>query len=209
MKYKWLKKTNSKELIIFFNGWGMDDYIVSSLDCGSYDVVVLYDYNDLCLDLDFEGYSKKHVVAWSMGVMISTMFYFDGVNSRAAISGTPFPISDEFGIPERIYNLTIRGFSENSVQKFMKRMFDKPNNLVKFSDRILENQKTELVAITRYSADENCKFSKVFIPKNDLIIPTKNQLNYWSKQDVFKVEIPSGHCPFLEFKSWSEILVGL
>ena len=70
MKYKWLQHKGSQELVIFFNGWGMDDYIVSSLVCGDYDVVVFYDYNNLDFDVDLSMYVKKHIVAWSMGVMI-------------------------------------------------------------------------------------------------------------------------------------------
>ena len=73
MKYKWLNKVNNQKLIIFFNGWGMDESVVSHLDCENYDILMFYDYNTLDTDFDFESlniYPKKNLIAWSMGVMV-------------------------------------------------------------------------------------------------------------------------------------------
>ena len=74
MKYNWFNKSNNKQLIIFFNGWGMDETIVSHLSAEEYDVVILYDYNNLSLDINFEEYQESHIVAWSMGVMTASFF---------------------------------------------------------------------------------------------------------------------------------------
>ena len=51
MKYKWLNRNNNQKLIVFFNGWGIDENIVKHLDCEDYDVLMFYDYNTL--DVDF------------------------------------------------------------------------------------------------------------------------------------------------------------
>ncbi|MCM1264616.1 MAG: DUF452 family protein [Candidatus Gastranaerophilales bacterium] len=202
MNYKWLKKTNSKELIIFFNGWGMDDFIVSHLDCGDYDVIVFYDYNNLDIDIDLSEYQQKHVVAWSMGVMIATLFNFGEITSATAVCGTPKPIDDQHGIPEKIYNITIKGFNELSAKKFMTRMFLEKPDIDKFSDRTLESQKTELVKMLEYKADEKFKYTRIIVGDSDKIIPTANQLNYWETPEV----IHSGHCPFKLYTKWAELL---
>lgn len=202
MKFKWLQNKGSKELIIFFNGWGMDDFIVSSLDCGDYDVIVLYDYNDLDFDIDLSMYEKKHVVAWSMGVMIADMFDIKNVVSATAICGTPKAIDDVYGIPEKIYNLTVRGFSELSAKKFMKRMFIDIPKIEKFSDRTFESQKTELVQMLEYKPLGKMKYTRAIIADNDRIIPTVNQQNYWKNAKI----VHSGHCPFELFSSWEELL---
>ena len=56
MKYKWLnKEVNNSKLILFFNGWGMDDNVVKHLDVEDYDVLMFYDYNTLDTDFDFES----------------------------------------------------------------------------------------------------------------------------------------------------------
>ena len=202
MKYKWLQNKQLNKLIIFFNGWGMDDFIVSNLDCEDYDVIVFYDYNDLDIDIDLGHYEEKHVIAWSMGVMVATLFDFGNVMSATAICGTPKPIDDKYGIPERIYNLTIKGFSQNSVQTFMKRMFLDAPNTEKFSNRTLDSQKTELIKLLEYNSKAEFEYSRVIIADNDKIIPTKNQLNYWLNPEMIR----SGHCHFGLYKSWAELL---
>ena len=202
MNYKWLNKTNSNKLIIFFNGWGMDETIVSHLNGEDYNVIVFYDYNNLNIDIDLSNYSEKHLIAWSMGVMIATMFEFGKLNSSTAICGTPLAIDDNYGIPERIYNLTIRGFSENSSQKFMERMFIEKPELKTFSNRTFESKLSELKQMLNYKQKESFTYTKVIVADSDKIISTKNQLNYWKTP----ITIKSGHCPFMLYSKWSELL---
>ena len=60
MKYKWLNKKNNEELILFFNGWGMDESVVSHINPENFDVIMIYDYNNLEFDWSvIEGYAKK------------------------------------------------------------------------------------------------------------------------------------------------------
>lgn len=207
MKHFWLNKTNeNNKLIIFFNGWGMDEKIVSHLDCEDYDVVVLYDYNDLEFNtevLNLSQYTEKHVVAWSMGVMVATLFNNLGeISSSTAICGTPFAIDNEYGIPERIYNLTIRGFSETSSKKFMERMFIEKPDMETFSNRTFDSKLSELKKMLEYKPNKEFQYTKAIIGSDDKIIPTKNQLNFWKNPTI----INSGHCPFMLYKKWAELL---
>lgn len=202
MNYKWLNKTNSNKLIIFFNGWGMDEKIVSRLDCEDYDVIVFYDYNNLETDIDLSSYKERHLIAWSMGVMTATLFDFGALNSATAICGTPLAIDDNYGIPERIYNLTIRGFSESSSQKFMERMFIEKPNIDTFSNRTFDSKLSELKQMLNYKPNESFRYTKALVAESDKIIPTKNQLNYWQNPTI----INSGHCPFMLYSKWSELL---
>ena len=55
MKYKWLNKHQNNNIIVFFNGWGMDESVVHHLDFSDYDVVMFYDYNNLETDFDFSS----------------------------------------------------------------------------------------------------------------------------------------------------------
>ncbi|MGN1152918.1 MAG: pimeloyl-ACP methyl esterase BioG family protein [Candidatus Gastranaerophilaceae bacterium] len=201
MKYKFFKENNDK-LIIFFNGWGMDDKIVSHLNRKDFDLLVLYDYRDLDIDFpDIKHYSEKYLVAWSMGVMVSTLFDFDNIKKYIAINGTPKAIDNKYGIPERIYKLTVRGFSPDSCKKFMERMFSTMPPIDSFSGRTFESQKEELENIMGLQG-KIVSFDKQIVSNNDNIIPTKNQLNYWKNPEI----INSGHCPFFEYESWLEIL---
>lgn len=201
MKYKWLNEKNNDKLILFFNGWGMDESVVNHLLAEDFDVVMFYDYNDL--DTDFvirDCYSKKYIVAWSMGVMCATLFNFKP-DSATAINGTLKPIDNNFGIPARIYELTIRGFSPAGANKFIQNMFDNIEDLPVIK-RDFENQKSELSALKNYKANLNFKYNRIIISNNDKIIPTKNQEAFWGIKSNFN----SGHCPFYLFNSWSELL---
>lgn len=203
MKYRWLNKLENKKVIVFFNGWGMDESVVTHLEPENYDVVMFYDYNTLDTDFDFSilaTYSEKYLISWSMGVMCATLFEVD-YNSSTAINGTLCPIDDCFGIPKRIYDLTIRGFSPAGRDKFIKNMFNIGNELPDVK-RDFEAQKSELVALKGYSANSDFKYSKVFISSSDKIIPTKNQVMFWQQEP----NLDSGHCPFYLFKKWSELL---
>lgn len=203
MKYKWLKKGVNNNLIIFFNGWGMDESIVKHLDANGYDVLMFYDYNSLETNFDFSllnHYPQKYLVAWSMGVMTATLFDIN-YSKKIAINGTLKPIDDKFGIPKRIYDLTLRGFSPKSAEKFIKNMFSEKYELLEIN-RDFENQKSELEALTHYEANLNFHYDRIILSSNDKIIPTKNQIAFWE----IEPNIQSGHAPFNQFKKWGELL---
>lgn len=205
MEYKWLNRENNEKLILFFNGWGMDENAVGNMAFGKYDVVMFYDYNNLDTDFDFkelDSYEEKSLVAWSMGVMVATLFKeeLEPLKNKTAINGTLKPIDSEFGINPRIYDLTIRGFNETGREKFIRSMFDFEIEKLPVINRELENQKSELSAIKTYHANTDFKYDKVIISDNDKIIPTKNQCKYWG----MKPNLRGGHC--VKFKSWSELV---
>ena len=201
MKYKWLNKENNERLIIFFNGWGMDESVVNHLEADDFDVIMFYDYNSLDIDLSvIEGYKEKYLIAWSMGVMVASLFNIE-YKSKTAVNGTLDPIHNEFGIPERIYNLTIKGFSPLGCKRFIQNMFNK--KVEDFSvNREFKEQKSELSALKGYKANKEFKYDRVFISTEDKIIPTANQVKFWE----INPNITGGHAPFSQFKSWSELL---
>lgn len=203
MKYKWLNQKNNLELIIFFNGWGMDENIVKHLEFDSYDVLMFYDYNSLKTDFDMANlkkYSKKYLVAWSMGVMTATLFDID-YTAKTAVNGTLYPIDDKFGIPTKIYNLTVNGFSPIGAKKFIKNMF-KENCELPDIERDFENQKSELEALKHYKANTNFRYDRIILSTDDKIIPTRNQKNFWG----IEPNTNSGHAPFNHFKKWGELI---
>ena len=203
MRYKWLNKKNHSKIILFFNGWGMDENVVSHLKTEDYDVLVFYDYNNLNTDFDFVSlntYTEKYLVAWSMGVMIATLFDIQ-YNSKTAINGTLKPIDDKYGIPTKIYDLTLKGFSQKGLERFIKNMYKENCEYPKIT-RKSDNQKSELQALTSYNANLDFSYDRVIISSNDKIIPTKNQITFWGKEP----NLDSGHAPFNHFNSWSDLL---
>ncbi len=204
MKYKWLNKNSNQKLIIFFNGWGMDESVVKHLDVEDYDVLMFYDYNTLENDFDWKLlsiYHEKNLIAWSMGVMIGSNFSFILKNGiSVAINGTLKPINTEFGIHPRIYDSTIKGFDEKNREKFINSMFE--TKIEVNCKRDITDQRSELIAIKSYQADETFEYNKILISDNDKIIPTKSQVKYWGIEPNLK----GGHCPFFQFEKWGELL---
>lgn len=209
MRYKWLNQgSNNSKIILFFNGWGMDECIVKHLDCENYDILMFYDYNTLDTDFDFESlniYPEKNIIAWSMGVMVSAYLTPSlalplGEGKCTAINGTLKPINEEFGIHPKIYDLTIKGFNEKGRKRFIDSMFNETIDIN--CKRNIDEQHSELIALKNYQANEAFKYNKVLISDNDKIIPTKSQIAFWGIEPNLK----SGHCPFFQFKKWSELL---
>lgn len=208
MKYKWLNKKHNNKLIAFFNGWGMDESIITHLDCENFDVIMFYDYNTLDCNLQFDivnGYIEKYLISWSMGVMIASSFasLLNPIKKSVAINGTLKPIDIDFGIHPKIYDLTIKGFNEQSCKKFIDSMFSNKNDAINIKNsRNFENLHTELVAIKSFKSNEDFKYNKVLISNDDKIIPTKSQVKFWQ----IEPNVNAGHCPFFLYKKWSELL---
>ena len=201
MKYKWLNKKNNIKLLVFFNGWGMDENVVQHLESEDFDVIMFYDYNSLDIDLSIlEKYTEKYLVAWSMGVMCATLFNIK-YKTATAVNGTLKPIDNTYGIPVKIYNLTLQGLTPAGAQKFVMNMFKEKNINFKIN-RDFENIKKELAVLKTYVANTDFQYNRVIISSDDKIIPSKNQSNFWG----IEPNTNSGHCPFFLFNSWGELL---
>ena len=180
MQYKWLNKENNKNLIVFFNGWGMDEKIVSDLYAQNNDILTLFDYRTIeTPDFDFSNYEKKYLIAWSMGVFVCNYFYeqYKNFNRYIAINGTLKPIDDNYGIPKSIYDLTVANFNEMSCSKFMRKI-SATKNLQEYTSRSLNELKEELIAIRDLKVNNFLPFDTAFLSIKDRIFPFKNMLNF-------------------------------
>ncbi len=212
MQYFWLnKQDNNKKLIVFFNGWAMNQTPVEHLKKENYNILVLFDYRSFDLDLsifEFDKYDKKYLIAWSMGVMVCNLFneYLSSFDKKIAINGTAKIVDNEFGIPSKIYKVTTRYLNEKSKEKFIKNMFQggilNPN--IKIT-RNIEELKQELVSIENLRIDCELKFDKAIVSTLDRIIPAQNQLAFWSNRAEIE-QIDSTHCPFESYNSWQDLL---
>lgn len=208
MRYKWLNKNNNDKLIVFFNGWGMDDKVVSHLDCANFDVITFYDYQNFEIpSFDFSAYSKRYLIAWSMGVFVCNYFYelFCNFDKYIAVNGTQNPIDDEFGIPKKIYDLTVNNFNELSCAKFMKKISSSVD-LNSYKSRSNEELKNELISIRDLKVENYFNFDEAIVSDKDRIIPTQNQINFWNKKGVTVKSEAGAHYIFDKYKSWGDFL---
>jgi len=212
MKYRYFNN-NKKQLIIFFSGWGMEDIACQDLDLCKYDLLCLYDYRSLELAAEaikiISGYDMKHLICWSMGIMAAEQAYrlLNESNSKIALCGSPFAISNEHGIPARIYNKTLQNFSAEVMVGFLRNMGLKINSLneLAFEDS-LETKKNELKSLSGCQPAANITFDRAVITRQDRIFPYDNLLNYWQKTNSKIITLDCGHYLFDRFRSWQEIL---
>ncbi len=218
MKTIWLHHKKKPSLIIFFNGWGMDEKPFVPLAAIKYDVLIFYDYQDFNAPLDIEKLSQFYeeivLIAWSMGVWVGQRIfaqYQSLLTSAIAINGTLAPVDDQYGIPGEIFAKTHVQFDEKTCNKFYKRMCREKNIFEMFLAnkplRSLENQQEELGLLlsttTNISVDLSI-YTEIIVADKDYVMPTRNQLHFWRKNSVQYVD--GYHFLFYGWNSWDELI---
>lgn len=215
----YLRNNNSENLILFFCGWGMDENPFSILKSDS-DVLFVYDYTTPDFpDFDFSKYKQVSLLAFSYGVYASGIAKLPEslkLESSTAINGTLIPVDETYGVPLKQFELTEKMDSE-SVVKFRERLFGgekaKPhfqifeNNL---PNRSAKSCTEELIGMKKYVpvfSMPDRKFDKVYIANRDRCVPTRNQKNFWQKQNFSNIiDLETGHFPFYNYQSFEELL---
>lgn len=194
------------KLIVFFNGWGMDNKAVDHLTIPkNYEVkIVNFPY-----DLDnsiFKNYEEVIAIAWSFGSYYLCKYLNNNnikLDKIISINGVPETIG-EFGIPERIFEATLKNLTPETLKEFYHNMGVDSENI--FSNKEFKEIKTELLYFKDYySPEKNC-FTKAFIGKKDRVIPALRQEKYYNNHNIKISIIQCPHYPFKFFKSWSDII---
>ncbi len=216
MQYHWLnQKDGNKKLLLFFCGWSFDYKPFERLECNDYDVLMLYDYNDLSIPIEILGYEEYFLITWSMGVFVAYLLKekLPEFKEKIAINGTPFPVDNEKGIPIKTFDLTLKYVDTGLQGKFQRNLFKTEEEFQKYLQnpvaREISNQASELVSlkklIDKTDVDYKKYYNRAIISNTDKIIPTRNQHNCWDNVCPVVV-LNSGHFPFYDFESWNDIL---
>lgn len=220
MKSFWLNKQNNKNLIVFFTGWSFDYHPFEHLTCENYDVLFVYDYNDLTVPQDLKelsNYENKNLITWSMGVFAAYQLkeLFKDFNSKLAINGTTTPVDDNFGIPVKMFELTLKHAQKGLEGKFYQNVFLTENEFEKYKTqpvkRSIENRVAELENLYNFIRSKiDMGYEKFYdfaiVSDFDKIIPPKNQTASHNKNNIPTITLPYGHNPYYNFNTWSEIL---
>lgn len=221
MKVYELNRQNNKNLIVLFLGWSFDENPVKFLDCNGYDIIVVYDYNDISIPKEltgFTGYEKKILISWSMGVFTAYLLkdLFKDFDYKLAINGTVTPVDNEYGIPVKLFELTLKHAASGLGLggKFYKNVFQTEEEFQKYIKtpvkRTVENRVSELEKLYNLIKNTNITYEKFYdraiVCEFDKIIPPKNQTASHEKNNVPVVKLPYGHGPLYNFESWDEII---
>ena len=194
MKHKLITvNRNSRHVILFFAGWGMDASPFSkALGSLEKDCLIVYDYSDLDACFDISGYSGYYVVAWSFGVYAAAYWIASQKKKplkAIAVNGTTSPVDDNLGIPRAIFDATLNALSEKSLMKFFRRMCGTTAKYERFvadrPQRDIESLRNELIAMRGMSDSRPEVFDRwdvAYISENDYIFPPTNQKRAWKNK---------------------------
>lgn len=216
MHSSWLHRSGAPACILFFAGWGMDRTPFVSIPNDGYDILMVYDYNQLSTSFlkQVEEYRACHLVAWSMGVWVAGHLVGEQQErflTRTAIGGTLDPIDEIKGIPPESYNAILRAFSRKRLDDFLCSMFtDREQEQRFFTHRPLRdagNLAAELAAF-KYHYQTHGTAADIYTAKivtsRDRVFPLKNQLRAWGKKKSTVRKFP--HFPFFDLSGWSALL---
>lgn len=204
MKHYFIQKKNYPRLTLFFAGWGMDEQPFIDYCPTDSDLLICYDYRLLDFDVAIlQGYEDVRLIAWSMGVWAaSVVLQHTGlpIRERIALNGTMIPVDDSKGIPQTIFERTLAGLNDVSLEKFIHRMCLKREKtkafLLKRPKRPVAELKEELQRIgeqVRSCAVPDFQWGQAVIGTEDMIFITANQRTAWQDAGAEVVECDSPH----------------
>lgn len=219
MKTYWLNRQGSENIIVFFAGWSFDENPFKGIDCGGYDVLMVYDYNDLRVPDELKnlsGYREKVLMAWSMGVFAAYLLrdLFSEFDYKLAVNGTVTPVDNEFGIPVKMFELTLKHAAVGLGGKFYKNVFNTDEDFQKYNQvpvkRSIEDRVAELENLYGLIKTSQISYTKFYdaalVSEFDKIIPPKNQIASHNANSVSVVTLPCGHFPYYNFMDWGEVV---
>jgi len=201
---------NSDKLILFFTGWGCDEFEFEHLKT-SCDVLLFYDYTDLNYDFDFSKYSEINMLSFSAGVFMGALFRHDfKINKKIALSGNPYLFDENIGLSKEIQKVLSSLTLENQ-EEFVKNYLifsDEEYKNFHHSKRTLESCREEFDALKKiYNSEKhNIKdqYDLAIIGKEDKIFSPEAQRKYYKTR--LKTVRNARHNLFFQIKSYSDIL---
>ena len=202
----------SEKLLIFFTGWGCDEYEFEHLESSS-DVLILYDYTDLNLDFDFSKYKTFDLIAFSAGVFIASIINFDfKINKKIAIDGNPYLFDEKLGLSKEIQEVLLN-ITEENAQDFGRNYLVKTEEEWKNfhnSKRTLESCRTEFEYLKNlYNVNyQNIKdiYDIAYIGEYDPIFNVTAQKEFYGSR--LQIVKNARHNFFFRINNYEQILSG-
>jgi len=207
---KYLIDNNSDNLLIFFTGWGCDEYEFEHLKA-CHDVLILFDYSDLSLDFDFKKYKEFNLISFSAGVFVASIFDFKfKINKKIALSGNPYLFDEKLGLSKEIQEI-LYSINENNADDFARNYLIKTDEEWKkfhHSKRTIESCRKEFDALKQIynKSKQNIKdiYDVAFIGDSDKIFNVSSQKEFYGKK--LKIVENARHNLFFKVEKYEEIL---
>ena len=205
MKQHSIINNSQKQRLLFIAGWGMDETPFLHIQPAGCDWMICYDYRSLEFDTTLmQAYSEITLIAWSMGVWAASQIMKQHpslpVSQSIAINGTLYPIHATKGIMPSVFEGTLQGLNEQTLQKFQRRMCNSSTDYKAFQTiapkRPVEELKEELAAIRQQclsSVSSDFIWHKAIVGKNDRIFLPEYQETAWRNKVDSLVNVEAAH----------------
>lgn len=203
-------------LLLFFNGWGMDEKPFLSLLPENQDCLIISDYqkNDDPKIVNYlSPYKNIVLISWSMGVWYGQTFFSTHkqlkkrITFALAVNGTLDPINTTYGINPELFESMALDYSVAIRDRFYRQMCGR--DFKRFMDnkpeRDLVNQQLELkriISIVKPVNIEDSIYHRALISNKDFIVPTNSQTQFWKMRN--NSVIKGSHFPFY---SWNDLSI--
>ncbi|MDB4512323.1 DUF452 family protein [Arenicella sp.] len=219
MVYNWLRRDNdAKNVIVFFNGWGLGQTAVRHLTFkADTDVLFVSDYTSLANELpDLDAYQHRYLVAWSLGVANYAAWqrsHTDIFDTKIAVNGTMQGIDRKLGIAEKVVQHTIDTLCVDSLKEFISRCYnhqlsEQTQKIIKAITELdvsIKKKELEQIKDRQYSSNTNLVWDTIWISQQDKIFPSKNQQIAWQGHDPKLID--TAHMAFQNWRNWQDLLV--
>ncbi len=201
---------NSDNLLIFFTGWGCDEYEFEHLESDS-DVLLLYEYFDLSFNFDFSKYKNINLAAFSAGVFIASIMSFNfRINKKIAISGNPYLFDEQLGLSKNIQDI-LCNITEETADNFAKNYLIKTEdewNRFHHSKRTLKNCRMEFDSLKNLYKVRKEKIINIYdcalFGEEDKIFNISNQKDFYKTK--LKVVKNARHNLFFRINRYEQLI---
>lgn len=203
------RMNGNRRLLLIFPGWSTPAPFYDDIEVEGWDKAIAVDYSDLSFDIsELDGYATIYLYAWSLGVAFAAATIpGERITAAYAVNGSQMPVSDSFGIPEKIFSGTAENLSKESLLKFQKRMFGSSSsfreNLHRLdSDPDIERLKSELAFFldNRDAFNRPFPWNRIYIGNRDMIFPAENLRQAWSELHPCKDVVVDDSPHFISLK---------
>ena len=169
------------KLILFFNGWGMDNHVVQHLKIPpNYELKVLnFPYK---VQINPDNYEEIIAIGWSFGCYYLTKYLIEtklSCKEIIALNGHNC-ILGNYGINPKMLDFTLKTLTPQTLLRFYKNM-DIDSNF-KIPEKDFFSIKMELQYFKDNYQDLPFIFTKAFIGDKDKIIPAYKQKKLFIKK---------------------------
>lgn len=212
MRY-FFQNNNSKDLIVFFSGWGCDENQFVNLH-DKKDVLILFDYKDLSLNFDFAKYENIFVIGYSAGVFVASVVAdnLPNVRTKVAVCGNPYLFDEKLGISAQTISV-FKGITLDNYLEFRRKyMVYTDEEYARYNElqslRTIESCAAELAALQKMYAEKKEKlnpvFDKAIVAENDLIFNLAAQKEFYKEK--LQIIKNAKHHIFFRFKGFEDLL---